>query len=207
MRIASHRPLSPTSSLLAALLLVLAAVFAATPAFALDPLALPKHKLKVVENGRVLELTGSFAPGIGREFRTLLAASPGVRVVRLESDGGLVGEAVVISQQIAMRGLTTYVHGTCASACVVAFAAGSERWIDRKGRLGFHAWTTFGPGASETRDRKSQLELLVDIGIDRSLVERATRVPASNIWFPTLEELQTARAITRIWTGDETVGG
>ena len=77
----------------------------------------------------------------------ILAASPQIHVVHLNSFGGRIGEAEKLYNTIRENNLITYVSANCMSACTVAFAGGTERWLYQNAQLGFHA-PTF-PGMSE----------------------------------------------------------
>lgn len=178
--------------------LLAAVLLAAGPAVAQDD-EWGDYSLDVVDDGRVLTLSGDFVPGLADDFHALLDASPHVRIVKLESGGGSLWDAMSIAATVAARGLTTYVSGMCASACVVVFAAGHERWIDPGGTLGFHAWT-FEDG-QEAEARAQQIAIFAAAGFDPSLGERGSEVPSWWMWFPTLEELIAGHAVTHLVAG------
>src|SRR6185312_14291726 len=96
------------------------------------------YGLRLVADGTVLELSGSFSWALPQNLEAVLAGAPGVRVVRLESPGGHVLPAFQAAMIIRQRGLDTYVGRYCASACTVAFLGGQRRWLGTDARLGFH---------------------------------------------------------------------
>lgn len=156
-------------------------------------------RLAVVEDGTVIELHGDIGFGIADSFELLLARYPAVTTVRLDSVGGNLFEATSIAASIAARGFVTHIRGTCASACGVIFAAGRERWIDKGSRLGFHAWSWRITGADDPDEaRGQQTAIFAAAGFDPRLIDHAVTVPPNDMWYPTLDELVAARAVTRV---------
>ncbi|PLL12063.1 hypothetical protein C0V75_14360 [Tabrizicola sp. TH137] len=69
-----------------------------------------------------------------------LLAQHGDRIdtLRLTSDGGYIEAAYEMAAIIADYGLKTEVEGECASACAILFVAGTDRRMNRGGRIGLH---------------------------------------------------------------------
>ena len=74
-------------------------------AFGNDPT--PPHVLRLLNGGRVVELSGGFDFGTSADLRTLLNASPNVRTVDLNSMGGRVAEAEHVRDLIREHHLAT----------------------------------------------------------------------------------------------------
>lgn len=72
-------------------------------------------------------------------LRTLLARHVDrVDTIRLTSKGGYIEAAYEMAAILADYGLKTEVEGECASACAILFVAGTERRMNRGGRIGLH---------------------------------------------------------------------
>lgn len=75
-------------------------------------------------------------------------------------------------------------QATCASACVIAFAGGMTRSVQQGARLGIHQ---FSGGGGNIGDGATQVTVVYlasyfeEMGISRSLLDRASLVPASSI--------------------------
>src|SRR6516165_11776976 len=106
-------------------------------AFMDDP-RMPAYSLRIMRNGTEAEITGGFKYGLTDDFSKLLKASRQIRVVHLNSIGGRIGEAEKLYNLIRDRQLITYVNFQCLSACTIVFAGGKERYISKRGVLGFH---------------------------------------------------------------------
>ncbi|MGO4831328.1 hypothetical protein AB4144_03385, partial [Rhizobiaceae sp. 2RAB30] len=117
---------------------------AARIAFLNDP-DVPAYSLRVAPDGTEVEITGGIKYGLAREFHDVLKASPGIRVVHLQSPGGRFREAERLARLIRENGLVTSVSSYCQSACTIVFAAGRERLITDWAELGFH----ITPGLNE----------------------------------------------------------
>lgn len=164
----------------------------------------PDFSIRVMREGTELELSGGFKLGIGREFRRILAESPGVRVVHLDSLGGWVNEAEIVRRTIAERGLATYVADICVSACTVAFAGGDERWLHPAARIGFHTFASSDLTSAEVAAYIAREKIiLARAGYDSGFLDRALAVPYDDVWYPSGEELVSARVVTGMAAPDQ----
>ncbi len=159
-------------------------------AFRDDP-NIPAYTLRVMRNGTELEIAGGLKYGLASDFEKVLAASPQVRVVHLNSIGGRIGEAEKLARIISARGLTAYTSSECLSACTIAFAAGRERWLSEKARLGYHGGKFAGQEQPE-----AMTNALLRAGYDARFVSRAVSYPSTEMWYPTLDELKAAKVIS-----------
>lgn len=72
-------------------------------------------------------------------LRSILARHEGrLDTLRLTSDGGYIEAAYAMAAVVADYGLKTEVQGECASACAIIFVAGTERRMNKGGRIGLH---------------------------------------------------------------------
>jgi len=88
-----------------------------------------------IENGTIL-VAGEFVEGIIEAVRVKF--SDGIRLVILESPGGLLEEGIKLGDFIRKNGLDVYSGYECASACAIAFLSGNERNLAYDGVLLFH---------------------------------------------------------------------
>jgi hypothetical protein len=91
-----------------------------------------------------LALSGEITPG---DADRLLAEVKGamndrrvIAGIRLSSPGGNVGEGFNLARIVRDAKIATIVpdRATCASACFIVFAAGSEKFADHTARVGVH---------------------------------------------------------------------
>lgn len=93
------------------------------------------------DGGRaIITVEGPFAPGDAQKFANLALAHSSA-VVLLNSDGGQLMAGLEIGRAIRLKGFATVVPDgfQCASACALAWLAGTPRFLGPKGRIGFHA--------------------------------------------------------------------
>lgn len=135
-----------------------------------------------------LVLRGQIGPAAGSWFRERLDEAklkPG-DLVLLSSPGGNLNQSMIMGENIRSHGLVTAVGtidsagqirpGSCASACVTAFAGGTVRYDIAGSRLGVHRFTSRGGGSGDAvadtqRTTGVMLAYLKRMGISASLVE------------------------------------
>ena len=154
---------------------------------------------------------GTIQPESGRKFETFLRnrkqhkqALPPRPTVVFDSPGGSVIGGMELGRVIRKNKLDTEMadsysqvaendqskkaavieRAVCASACVIAFSGGMTRSAQRGARLGIHQ---FSGGQGNIGDSATQVTVVVlasyfeEMGINRSLLDRASLVPASSI--------------------------
>jgi hypothetical protein len=150
----------------------------------------------------VLELEGAMGFGVSREIERVLEQHPQIRQLRLNSIGGRIGEAKRLAELIAERRLATATTTHCLSACVLVFAASTERVMAPAARLGFHQ-PAF-PGWSEAeraQEIAEERDYFLARGIAPGFVDQALATPSTALWQPTPQQLLVAGFVTRITTG------
>jgi hypothetical protein len=168
-----------------------------------DP-RLPAYSMRVMRDGTEIEIAGGIKFGLVADFQRVIMASPRIRVVHLHSFGGRVGEAEKLRNEIASRGLVTYVSARCESACTLAYAGGRERWITASGGLGYHGPAFPGLTPEEKSAAVANWKAMyAGTGISSSFLDRGLAVPSTEMWRPTVQELVAAKAITNVSTGSE----
>ncbi len=154
-----------------------------------DP-TIPSYGIRVMRDGSEAEFFGGIRIGATEALRAVLDRNPRVHVLHIDSGGGRFVEAERMADLVRARRLSTYVSGTCASACTLVFPAGRERWLGSKAELGFHA-PDFG--VFDTRLQAQGLaqwrEALLAAGYRPAFVDRGLAVPFSEMWYPTREQL------------------
>jgi hypothetical protein len=152
------------------------------------------YQVRLLSDGTVLEVSGSFSWALPQNFQATLAAAPQVRLVRLESPGGHVGPAIEIANMIQQRGLNTYVGRFCASACTIAFLGGRQRWLAPDARLGFHQ--AHAPGIPSQQVNEYLRTAYEGMHVPPAFISHVLRTPPSDLWFPTPVELRAVHYTT-----------
>lgn len=87
-----------------------------------------------------LFITGDIEEGDANKFEQL-SDGMGKAVISLDSNGGLVTEALRIGAKIKLSNWSTMVvpSGSCLSACGLIWISANRRYLDKTANLGFHA--------------------------------------------------------------------
>ncbi|MGC5779311.1 hypothetical protein [Methylobacterium sp. NFXW15] len=154
-------------------------------------------RLDLAPGGRELHLSGDLTEGVAVRVAALLSSHPEVQSLHLDSDGGLVEEAIDIGRLVRKRHLSTHVADACASACTLIFLQGRRRTLGPEGRLGFHAPYEIGPdGRKLAVDPAPERAAYQAAGLPRAFVERVMRVAPADIWIPDPGQLRAAGILT-----------
>ena len=157
------------------------------------------HKVRVLRRGTELEVSGSIGFGLTNEVRKHLDANPNITVIHLNSRGGRVAEGTKLGELIGERHLTTYTSVGCASACVLAFLAGKNRYIHKDATLGFHAPSLPGVNREDIAEEiRQETSLYTAAGVRRNFTQHAFEVPSDSIWQPSAQELLAANVVTAV---------
>ncbi|WP_421723816.1 hypothetical protein [Bauldia sp.] len=174
-------------------------------AFLNDP-EISDYQVSIADDGKGILVTGGFKYGLAKELQEVLSSAPDAFFISLNSEGGRIGEAEAVFDLVREHGLVTHVGGECLSACVIAFAASEERFIDQNGRLGFHAADFPGLSKQELEWVDSDFaSILTEAGFDEDFVERGLLVPHESMWYPTIDELVDSGAVTGVIVDGEVV--
>ena len=107
---------------------------------------------------------GAFVEGTVSKFMNVLKESPKARIVFLQSGGGLADQGAQIGEIIRARGLDTSAFGVCASACLLAYLGGKERYKSKDARIGFHRAVAIVDMSEQERNRHlKELRLLLKV--------------------------------------------
>src|SRR5690606_23120827 len=106
-------------------------------------------------------------------------------VIHLNSKGGRVSEAVQLYEFIRQQQLDTYVASECSSACTLAFMGGKNRYLSKRGILGFHSASL----PSSTNETPTQLNdefkrIYRQHGVSEQFIRQAVGVDGASMWYP-----------------------
>lgn len=112
----------------------------------LQPATAAKFTIEEWRSHKVLRLSGVIEDGTADRFRELIRSVPplphGLPVLLLDSDGGLVSEALKLSAFMVLYPTHTVIprDAMCASACAsIIFIAGAYRTVEEGGAVGQHS--------------------------------------------------------------------
>lgn len=157
---------------------------------------MPPAEFRALRGGTEIEFSGGIHADTAGRLETLLSQNPRVRVIHLNSNGGDLAGGHAMAAIIRSRGLDTYVRSECVSACAAAFLAGRNRLLRDGAKLGFHAPTVVAGGLTGEQAVANERRKLAEAGLPDWFVARAFSVRGEAVWFPTPDELLSARAIT-----------
>ena len=102
--------------------------------------------------------------------------------VHLNSEGGVLGDAIKIGAVVKKLGFDTYVADsvTCASSCGLIWLAGAKRYVGTKGHIGFHA--IYNPENRQvTSDGNAIVGAYSLLGFDYSSIAYLTQTPPDSM--------------------------
>jgi hypothetical protein len=159
----------------------------------------PDYHLTLSEADSEITVDGGVKYGLARDLEKLLQTAPAVRVINFNSIGGRVGEAYKLFQIISERHLDTVTNNHCLSACTVAFAGGTERWVGPYARLGFHSAQFVAVTSAQIQQSETRIieAAVLKNHTPRQFYTRVQAVSPSDMWYPTRQELLDSHIITQ----------
>ena len=155
------------------------------------------------------------------KLEALLRKNAEVKVLHLESYGGLTAAAMHIADVVIDYELNTYVDGECSSSCVTIFLAGEKRTLARGSWLGFHktSWDSdsiknYYESEKENEDWDNPFEFtewvfddtqeqiledfeyMLERGVTPSFAIKTLRADSDDMWYPRRKELVAAGVVT-----------
>lgn len=157
-------------------------------ALGMDPMT--KAEIHILPGGKEVEVRGQLGSGSASRFVRLLEEHPEVLTVHLNSPGGWLREGALIAEAIGKAGITTYSATGCYSACVLAYTAGSRRFLHPEARVGLHSVSGAGldPLYVEEGNKDFEEALLV-AGASKQFASKISTTPANKMWLPHPQEL------------------
>jgi hypothetical protein len=144
---------------------------------------------------------GGFGWGDTDRVRAALDAAPHVHLVAFDSPGGRPYVADGIANLIWERHLDTYVDQFCASACTLAFAAGTVRSAGAGAEFGFHR--AEAPALNDLANiniTRIERKWFVRGRVSLSFGNRALHAPNEKPYYPPLDELVAAGYLHNVIT-------
>ncbi|HVJ35299.1 MAG TPA: hypothetical protein VND94_19475 [Terriglobia bacterium] len=162
------------------------------------PMEVSPYQINLLADGTEIELAGGMPYGTAEAVRKELDTAPSVHVIHLNSTGGQALEGYKLGLLIKERHLVTYTSTTCASACTLAFIAGTRRYLAENAWLGFHSASLSLGGESWATGNQAMRDIYQRAGLPESFIAKALTTAPSEIWYPTHQELTTAHVVDEI---------
>lgn len=157
----------------------------------------------VSKDGRaIIVLTGEIVSGDTDRAESLIKAQNEagrlVSGIRFNSIGGNLSEGVKLAELVHTAKIATVVPNgsTCASACFIAFAAGSEKYASYQARVGVH-------GASDQNGKETtnsnaatvaMAKIVKELGVPPAIIGRMVVTPPDQIVWLSPDELRSMGA-------------
>ena len=157
------------------------------------------YRVELIENGSLIHLKGGLGFGISKEVKQLVAKNPNVKGIILDSAGGRIYEGRELSKIILINGLDTYSIKGCYSACGTAFISGNKRYLGDGANLAFHQYHSTSKNLKLTdemaSEQKKDLLIYQRRDISQDFIDRIFSAEKDDLWYPTIDEMMTARVI------------
>jgi ATP-dependent protease ClpP protease subunit len=152
-----------------------------------------EYTVAMTADGKRVYFKGYIGPGSPQAITKLLKANPAAEGIILDSPGGLVKEAMVISRIVKRHLLNTYTLDSCVSACTIIFIAGEKRYVGESANLGFHGFSSVFDGAvadySNEQDQRETANLYREAGVSETFIEHMFSASKNDMWYPAFAEL------------------
>jgi hypothetical protein len=136
-----------------------------------------------------LLVTGVIGPGSYDEFRSALDRGAPQLVV-IDGPGGVLGEALMIGEEVRRRHLNTLVspNRSCASACAVVFLSGRTKYLGKGAQIGLHS-ASFADGRADPEATQVMADYLRGVGVPGATLKRMSHTAPSDIrWLSRSEQ-------------------
>jgi hypothetical protein len=144
---------------------------------------------RVENEPTALLVSGVIGPGSYEEFRSALAdARP--KLVVLDGPGGILGEALLIGQEVRRLQLDTMVGPgrSCASACAVVFLSGHVKYMANGASVGLHS-ASYADGRADPEATDLMARYLREMGVPNATLRRMARTAPKDIrWLTRAEQ-------------------
>lgn len=137
----------------------------------------------------VLMVSGVIGPGAHYQFRSALAYGSTDLIV-LDGPGGVLGEALLIAEEVRRRNLSTLVapNRSCASACAIVFLSGRNKYLGAGAAVGLHS-ASFADGRADPEATQLMADYLRQLGVPDSTLRRMAATAPSDIrWLTPAEQ-------------------
>jgi hypothetical protein len=137
----------------------------------------------------VLLVSGVIRPGAHLQFRAALSRGA-PRLVVLDGPGGVLGEALLIAEEVRRRHLDTLVapNRRCASACAVVFLSGRTKYLGSGAAVGLHS-ASYADGRADPEATELMAAYLRQVGVPNGTLRRMALTAPSDIrWLSVSEQ-------------------
>lgn len=169
--------------------------------------SLSKNEIRILNNGRELEIKGGISFGLTNIVKGYFESYPNIKTVHLNSPGGRVLESHKLYNYLKYKNVDTYTTTGCQSACVNIFLAGKNRYIKNGAEIGLHS--PIFPGYSESEKISSineEKEFFRKLNVPTDFINKIFSTPSSDMWKPSYAELINAKIVTKIIDGNAFAG-
>jgi hypothetical protein len=149
-----------------------------------------------------LAASGTLGKGSAEVLRDLMHQYPELKLIELDSTGGLVREEDQIVDLLREHHMDTLVVNRCASACTGIFLAGERRFVGPSARLAFHQSGYFGR-SNDTEWEIPEYEASIyyrERGVADAFAEHALNTSYYSAWYPDVLEVKRAGFATNWWS-------
>ncbi|KAF1690016.1 GYF domain-containing protein [Pseudoxanthomonas koreensis] len=157
--------------------------------------ASPNADVQVTGEGSRIDISGEIGPRLLADLERVHTDHPGVRLVVIDSPGGLIEQAERAGRWIGEKKLPVRIESECSSACVLFWAASARRQMSPSARIGLHR-TSSQVDLPDSALRKSldqadqkYRRLLREAGFGPELLEIQARTSAEEMHWLSAAEL------------------
>jgi len=177
------------------------------PYITAEPEVLGQTMAFSLEAGGVMRAIGTIEAGTAERFASEMEKrGEYIKVLALNSPGGVVEEAMAMARLVREHKLATRVDdgALCASSCPLLFAGGVERFAGAKAALGVHqVYAQDDPAIrreqvmADTQATTAKIARhLQDMGVDPALWLHALDTPPRSLYYFSQEELGSYRLVS-----------
>lgn len=150
--------------------------------------------------GRIV-LRGEIGFGSYEALDRALQLKPRLTLLQVEGPGGFVFEGLALARLIERHKLDTVSFEDCASACTLLLAAGQERYLGAKARVGFHrsGRSNFNVSKFWTSTDHELADYYRSRDTTDDFIREALDTPFDNIWEPDHGRMFSSGYATKRW--------
>jgi hypothetical protein len=153
------------------------------------------YQIELIEDSSLIHLRGGLGFGVSKDINHLLAKSPNVKGIILDSYGGRIYEGRELSEIILINSLDTYSLEGCYSACGTAFISGNKRFLGTGANLAFHQYHGYDSDVDMSAEESKDLIIYQEQGIAKNFIDRVFKAEQDDLWYPTVDEMLSTGVI------------
>ncbi|WP_144731165.1 MULTISPECIES: hypothetical protein [Comamonadaceae] len=147
-------------------------------------------------------VSGSIGEGSAKALERAILDNPHLKLLQLDSSGGLVHEEELMIEIVRKQGLDTLVQGRCVSACTGIFLAGERRFITPDARFGFHRAGYCGLPRGAPWGISDYMTSIYyrERGVEEGFMQEAMKTEYHDLWRPSALEVKLGKFATHWWS-------